>query len=167
MSRCRFQIRLWWARAQYLQRGGQLGVAGHGPMVVPIGPHQLSEHLGVAGIRFGPGRRMALSVAAGCQWVDRIDLVAGRQQCSHEEATIRLDAHHHLVGLLGMVGQQRVELTHAFEAFSNPSLAQHGAGLVQHAHVVVRLRPIDADVDPQNCTSSQKIESSRRRLAPT
>jgi len=42
-----------------------------------------------------------------------------------------------------------VELRHALEAFSNPSLGQHRARLVQNADVVVRFRPIDADEDLQ------------------
>jgi len=65
---------------QHLQGDGQLGVAGHRSVVVPIGAHQVRQHLGVAGIRFGPGRHMAFPVATRRQRIDRIDLVTPGQQ---------------------------------------------------------------------------------------
>ncbi len=38
---------------QHLQRRGELRVARHWPVVVPISPYQVGEHFGVAGIRLG------------------------------------------------------------------------------------------------------------------
>jgi len=141
---------------QHLQRGGLLRVARHRPVVVPIGSHQVREHLGVARIRFGSRGHVAFAVATGCQRVDRIDLVAGGQQRSHQQPPVGLDPNDDLVGLRRVLGQQRVKLTHALEAFRNPSLGQDRAYLVQHADVVVRLRPINADEDFQPAPPSHR-----------
>src|SRR5207248_7234893 len=56
------------------------------PVVVAVRAHQLRQHQGVTGIGLGARGRVALPVAAGRQWVDRIDLVAGGDQGLHEQA---------------------------------------------------------------------------------
>jgi hypothetical protein len=141
---------------QHLQRGGQLRVARHRPVVVPVGSHQVSENLGVPGIRLSPGRRMPIAVPTGRERIDRIDLVTRRQQGSNEQPPVGLDPDHHLVGLGDMVCQQRMELTHALEALRNPSLGEDRACHIQHADVVVRLRPIDADEDLHTAPPSNR-----------
>jgi hypothetical protein len=62
---------------QHLDRLGQVAVTGHRPMVVPVGAHQIRQHLGVPSV--GLGARQGVPVApAG----DRIDLVAGRARAA-------------------------------------------------------------------------------------
>ncbi len=67
---------------------------------------------------------MAIAVPTGCQRAASNAPPAG---------AVRLDAHHDLVALVRMIGQQRVELSRAFKTFPNPSLRQERARLVQHA----------------------------------
>jgi hypothetical protein len=52
---------------------------------------------------------MPLAVLAGRQWVDRMDLVAGRDQRTDQQAPVGLDPHDDLRGVVGMLGQQPVQ----------------------------------------------------------
>ena len=63
-----------------LDRFGGGTVAGDQAVVVAVGAHQVGQQLGVAGIGFRPGDVVAVAVAGHRERVDRIHLVAGRDQ---------------------------------------------------------------------------------------
>jgi hypothetical protein len=72
-----------------------------------------------------------VAVATDRQRVDPIHLVAGGQQRTDQQSTVGLDPDHHLAGILGMPGKQRVQLGHAAEPVGDAALGQHRALLVQ------------------------------------
>jgi hypothetical protein len=136
---------------EHLDGLGELGVAGHLPVVVPIGPHQIGEDLGVSGIGLRPRGGVAVPVPRRGQGVDRVHAVAHRDQCLHHQATVDLDAHHDVGGVLGLFREHGVQSTDAFDPVGDPSFGQDLAVGVEHAHVVVGLCPVDADED--HCSS--------------
>jgi hypothetical protein len=85
---------------------------------------------------------MPVAVAADRQRVDRIHLVAGGQQRTHQQPPVGLDADNHLTGILGMPGEQVVQLGHPAQPIGDATLGQHRALLIQQAHVVVALGPV-------------------------
>jgi hypothetical protein len=126
---------------------GQIAVTSHQPMVVAVGPDQVSQHLGISPIRLGPPGPMTFPVAAGGKRVARHHLVASRDQGTNQQPTIQLDAHHHLSRLGGVICDQRVQLGDAGDPIGHPAAAEHGAGLVQYAQLVVGFGPVHADKD--------------------
>ena len=90
---------------------------------------------------------MAIAVAAGRQGVDRRRPVAGPHQRVDQQAAIDLDADHHLLGLLGVIGDQRVQLRQARHPDPEAPPPEHRPALVHHHHVVVGLGPVDAHED--------------------
>src|SRR4029453_9746261 len=71
---------------QNLDRLGQLAVTSDRAVVVPVGPDQVGQDLGVPCIGLGTRNGVAVAVAADGQRVDRIHLIAGRDQRPHEQA---------------------------------------------------------------------------------
>ena len=88
---------------------------------------------------------MAAAIAANDLRVDRIDLVADRQQRPDEQAAISLDPHRHLCWILGMGGHQIMQLPHASQPVGDPPSRKHLAGLVEQAQVMVALAPVHHD----------------------
>jgi hypothetical protein len=74
---------------------------------------------------------MAAAVAADDMGIDRIDLVAGRQQGSDQQPPVGLDSHRYLPGLLSMGGHQRMQLLHPSQAVKDPAGRQDAAVLVE------------------------------------
>ena len=66
---------------------------------------------------------MAIAVAAHRQGVEAVDPVAGPHQRVDEQAAIDLDADHDLIGLLGVIGDQAVQLGEARHARPRSALA--------------------------------------------
>ena len=52
-----------------------------------------------------------------------------------------------VLGFVGVLAEQGVQPGHALEALGDPARGQHLSLAVEHAHVVVRLGPVDADED--------------------
>jgi hypothetical protein len=123
----------------------QVAITADQAMVVAVGADQVGQHLGVTGVRLGPRGAVAFPVAAGGQGVDRHHLVAGRHQGPDQQPPVQLDADHHLGRLAGVVSDQRVQLGDASDPIRYPPAAQHGAGLVEHADLVVGFGPVHAD----------------------
>ena len=128
---------------QHLDRLGQRAVAGDLAVVVPVGADQVGQHLGIPAVGLRPRAAVPAAVAADGLWVDRIDLATGGQQRSDQQAPVGLNADRDLRRVLGMAGQQGVQLTHACQAVKDPTDGQHGAVLVQQAQVMVALAPVD------------------------
>ena len=132
---------------EHLDRAEQLAVGGHHSVVVPVGAHEIGEHAGITAVGLRPARRMTIAIARRRERIDRVDRVAGRDQRAHEQAPIGLDADDHLGGRLGMLRQQGMQPGHAIEPLGYPARGQHPALGVEHAHVVVRLGPVDSNED--------------------
>jgi hypothetical protein len=92
---------------------------------------------------------MPVAVAACRQRVDPIDLVAGRQQRPHQQAAIQLNPNHDLPGVLGVPGDERVQVGHAGQPVGDAALGQHRTLLVEQPEVVVAL----GQSTPTNSTS--------------
>jgi len=70
----------------------QLRFAGDRAMVVPVRANEISQHLGVTAVRFGPRDSVAVPIPGRGHRVDGVDLVARTHQCGHEQAPVYLDA---------------------------------------------------------------------------
>jgi len=93
---------------------------------------------------------MAVAVAGRRQRIDRIHLVASRGQRPHPQATIGFCADDHVGGLLGMCGDQFVQLTNAGQSLGQPPRHQPLAGLTHQIHIVMLFGPVIADEDHQS-----------------
>ena len=123
-------------------------------MVMAIGADEIGQHLGVARVGLGAGHDMALPVAGHRQRVDGVDLIAGGHQGGHPQASVGLDAHHHLGGFPRELGEQLVQGAHGGHALGESALGQHGALFVKDHHVVVDLGPVITNEDqPSSCPS--------------
>jgi len=132
---------------EHLDRSGELAVAGDLPMVVPIGAHHIGQHLGITRIGLGARGGVAVPVPRDRERVDRVDPVARREHRSDEQTTVDLDADHDLGRLPRVLGHHGVQPADSFHAIGHPPLGQDVALMVEHAHVVVRLGPVDANED--------------------
>jgi hypothetical protein len=65
----------------------------------PVQPNNLGQQMRIARIRLRPRGGVPLPIARHLQRVDRIDQIAGRQQCLHPRAAVGLDPHQHLIRL--------------------------------------------------------------------
>jgi hypothetical protein len=146
---------------QDLDRLGQLAVAGDGAVVVPVGPDQVGQDLGVPGI--GPGARdgVAVAVAAGGQRVDRIHLIAGRDQRAQEQAAVGLGPDHDLGRVGDQAGQQLMRRGQPGQYLSHPPGRHDPAALVHDGHIMVGLGPVQPD---KQHPSSSPGSASRSRL---
>jgi hypothetical protein len=90
---------------------------------------------------------MPISVAVDSQRVDGEDLIASREQRLHQKTSVGLDSDHDCIRFFGLVGDEGVDATHAFQAVRHPSPTEHSALLIQQADVVMLLRPVDTQKD--------------------
>jgi hypothetical protein len=125
----------------------QLGVSGHLAVVVPVRPDEVGQDLGVPRVGLGSRGGVAVPVPGGREWVHRVDPVTSRHQCPHQQAPVGLDAHQDLAGVLGVLGHHGMEPGQPLYPIEHPALGQDGASLVEHADVVVGLRPVDPHED--------------------
>ena len=70
-------------------------VAGHGPVMGTVQPHDLGQHVRVAAVGLGAGGAVSFPVAGHLHRIEREHLVAGRDQRRHPGAAIGLDPDHH------------------------------------------------------------------------
>ena len=82
-------------------------------MIVPVGPHQISQRFRVSLIGFGAPDMVAVAVPRHRQRVDRIHLIARGDQGGDPHAVIGFDPHHHLRGVVGEPGEQVMHRRHA------------------------------------------------------
>jgi hypothetical protein len=90
-------------------------------VVVPIGSDQVGQHLGVAAVGLGPAAAAPAAVAADDLRIDRVHLVAGRQQRSDQQAPVGLNADRDLRRVLGMGSHQDVQLLHPGQPVRDPT----------------------------------------------
>ena len=114
-------------------------------MVVPIGAHQISQHLGVTGIGFRARDIMAVAIASHRQRVDRIELIARRHQGLHPQATIGFDADHDLGRRLRVISDQLMQRADTGQSLRQTSPCDHRPRLVHQMHIVMILCPVVSD----------------------
>lgn len=90
---------------------------------------------------------MTVAIPTHRERVQGIHLVSGGHQPLHEQTAVSFDPHHHGLGVRGVCADQLVDARQAFDPIGHPRLAETSSGLVQETHIVVRLRPVDAEVD--------------------
>jgi hypothetical protein len=108
---------------------------------------------------------MAVAVAADGQRIDRIDLVAGRHQRAHEQATIGLGPHHHLGRILSMGGEQLLQRSQPGQPLSHPPGRQNPSALGHDGHIMVFLGPIEPDKQHPSSSPGSTCRSSQRKPA--
>jgi hypothetical protein len=121
---------------------GEIGVTGNRAVVVPVGSDQVGQHLGVARIGLRSRRRVAVPIARGCHRVNRIDLVASRQQRPDHQTPVDLDP-----------DDESMELADPGHAVGDAAFAQHHAVLRHHADIVMVLCPVHSH--KEHCISSR------------
>jgi hypothetical protein len=86
-----------------------VAVTGHEAVVVRVGAHQVGEHFRVAGVGLAAADVVALPVAGPGLGVERVHPVAGRDQRRDPQTVVGLDPDRHLLRVLRVFGDQRVE----------------------------------------------------------
>jgi hypothetical protein len=95
---------------QHLDGLHLLAVAGDETVVVAaVGAHHVRQHLGVAGVGLGAAGRVPLAVPRCRHRVDRVELVAGRNQRGDEQTSVGLDADRLFGGVPDMRADQLME----------------------------------------------------------
>ena len=122
-------------------------------MVVPIGAHQVGQHLGVAGVRLRSRCGVAIPIASRRHRVDGVDLVARGEQRPHDEPAVDLDADDHRLVLVGMLGDESMEIADPGHAVGNAAFAEDHSVLGHHADVVMVLGPVHSH--KEHCSSSR------------
>ncbi len=89
-------------------------------------------------------RAVAVTVAGDCQGIDREHLPSCAAQAGHQQAARPLDRHWDRVGWrFSDSYQQFQQLAQASRVVIHSGLDQQLAGLVDHCHVMVPLRPVN------------------------
>ena len=132
---------------QHLDRLGLGAVGGDGAVVVPIGAHQVGEHLGIAGIGLGPAHVVPFPIPSDGEGVDGVHLVAGRSQGMHPQPSVGFDADGNLRRIIGQVRHQLVEASDPLQPFRESATRQPLPRPVHHMDVVMGLGPVVAYKD--------------------
>ena len=130
---------------QHLDRLRIGAVAGDPAMVVSVGAHQIGQQFGIAGVGFGARDVVAVAVAGHRHRIDRKHLIARRAQRRHPQATVGFNADRRLVGFVGMLGDQLVQLPDTSQPLRQPARRQTVPGLIHHIKVVMVLGPVIPD----------------------
>jgi hypothetical protein len=132
---------------------------------MPVGPDQVGQHLGVPRIRLGARDGVAVAIAADGQRVDRVQLVAGRHQRAHEQATVGLGPYHHLGRILSMGGEQLMQRGQPGQPLRHPPGRHDLAALAHDGHIMMFLGPIEPDEQQPVLLSWIDPRSSPRKPA--
>lgn len=90
---------------------------------------------------------MPIPVAGRGQRVDGIDLVAAAHQGIHQQAMVGLHPHHHLTRIAGELRDRLLQFGQALHPVRDAEAAQPLARRRHHLHLVLLLRPVNADED--------------------
>jgi hypothetical protein len=136
----------------------QVRVTRHRSMIVPVGSHEIGQHLCITSVGLGARDRMAVPVTRHRHGVDGIDVVAGAEQRSHEQTPVDLDADDHALFVISTHRcHQRMELAHSRDRVWHPTFGEHLPVLGHHADVVMVLSPVHSH--------KEHLTSSRLRRA--
>jgi hypothetical protein len=141
----------------------QRGITGDRPMVVPVGAHEISEHLCIAGIGLRTGDGVAISIAGRRHRIDREDRVARSDQCRHKEAAIDLDPDDDLLIVVCVRADEFVQLANAGDAVRHSAFAEHRSVEIHHANIVMDLCPVHTNEDHQVLLLDYPTEPEEKR----
>ena len=130
-----------------LDRFGVGCVPGERSMIVAVSAHQISEHFGITGVGLRSGHVVTVPIARHRQRVDRVPLIAGRDESVHPQAAVGLDPDDHLARVNRVTGNELVEPTDADQPLREPPAGQPLTRLVHQMDVVMGLRPVIAHED--------------------
>ena len=97
------------AAGEHLDRLGVGAVTGDRAMVVPVGADQIGEHLGVTGVGLRARDVVAVPIAGHRQRVDRVHLIAGRDQRRAPTGPGRSRSRRPPRRVIGVAGDELVE----------------------------------------------------------
>ena len=140
----------------------ELGVPWDLTMIVPVGAHEIGQHLGITRVRLCPRDGVAVPIPRGGHRVDRVNLVARTEQRRHDQAAIDLDADRHFHRLVGVRPNQGMELGHALDAVGNATFAEHLSALVHHADIMMVFSPVHTDEDHCFLLSTSSLSPEER-----
>ena len=145
MWRVRSQISVLCAPGHHLHRLGLFAVASDRAELVPVGAHHVGQGVRVTGVALRTRHPASFPIPGHLQRVDRMHLIAGRDQGLHPRTPVGFDANHHLdrrVVLAQLLADQRVQAGDPADALLEFRRAQPPARLVLYLHVVVVLGPV-------------------------
>ena len=151
-----------------LDRLGLVAVTGDEAVMMPVAADDLGQHPRIPRVRLGARGHVPLTVAAGLQRVDPIDLISGGGQRTHQQTAVGLDADDHRRRVLSVRGDQLVKPADSLDAIGHPAGGQNLPSSVHQAHIVVVLGPVNADEDhrgirpPARCPSPEPEPGPRR-----
>jgi hypothetical protein len=108
---------------------------------------------------------VAVAVAADGQRVDRIHLIAGRDQRAHEQAAVGLGPDHDLGRVGDQAGQQLMQHGQPGQPLGHPPGRHHPAALVHDGHIMVLLGPVQPDEQHPSSSPGSTCWSSLRKPA--
>ncbi len=134
-------------------------VPGHGPQLVPLGPHHVREGVRISGVALGTRGAVTLLEPRHLPRVQPIHLVPGRNQRLHPQAPVSLDRDHHLarVTVVQVLADQLVQPGDPGDPLGQPPGGQLAALLVLDLHIVVILSPVIPD--EQHLSSPPELSS--------
>lgn len=132
---------------QGFDRLGEVAVPGDRPMMLPVGTDQVGEDFRIPRVALRAGGDVPFAVPGRRERVDRIHLIAGREQRLHPRTPVGLDPHHHRARLClaEMIRDQRVQGCDPRDAVRQPAPGQPAPVTVLHLNVVMGFGPVITD----------------------
>ncbi len=118
-------------------------VASDRSVILPIGPNQVSQHLGVPRIGLGARHRVPISIAAHREGIDGEDRVAGGHQVMYEKAAVGLEADDEFNWRAPELRGKLVEPCDSDDALGDAESRPLSPQLIQNTDVVVLFGPVD------------------------
>src|SRR6266581_3136349 len=132
---------------QDLDRPSKVGVSGQHPVFVTVSADEVGQDPSIPWVGLRARGGMAVSIAARCQRIDRIDLVAGGHQRADEQPTVGFDANDHPRRIFSVFGDEGVQLAHSLDPFGISSVAR-------------------ADTEPKESSDELIEQCSRHNIPP-
>ena len=120
-------------------------------MVVPIGPDEVRQQLGVSVVRFCTRYSVPFPVATDRQWVHGVHLIPGTDERADQQASFGFDPHGDFAGVGGMVSvsDQRVDSSDTLDPLRDPRLLEPVTLAVKQTDIVMLLCPVDSPKRPR------------------
>jgi hypothetical protein len=146
---------------------GGFTVTGHRPQLSPVDADHVSQGMSVTFVALGPRGAIPFLEPAGLQRIDRIDLIASRDQRLHPRAAVGLDSDHNLVRFLKPPGAdglsyQRMQLGDPSDPLRQLPGRQYPSGLVLDLHIMMVVGPVITDEQQQRFPLSHRSPPVRQ-----
>lgn len=123
----------------------ELTITSAAAVMIPVATDDLGENMRVTRVRLRSRCRVSLSVAGGLDRIDRIDRIAGHNQCLHPPTPVRLDPDDHslwLIALIEVRTDQYVQLRETDDTFRQSPTNKNRALPVLQLDIVMGFSPI-------------------------